>query len=485
MKVNLNIHALELAEPSKFVPMNWKSRLTFLLLISAGLIACRDDDQIFTDSSAKLTLRADTMFFDTVFTSPKPGMPMSVNKQFTIVNPHKQTIRTSVRLGLNRASYFRINVDGDKGPEVNDLEILPGDSAFVFVELSIDPNQDPQSRPLIIEDSIEFITNGNRQYVQLRAWGQDAHYLLRDTLCDVTLSDKLKPYVVHGYLYVPENCVLTIKQGVKMHFAPKSWLYVEGTLKIEGTLEEPVVIQGDRLEPDYEETPGQWGGIWLNFLSKDNSVTYAMIKNGTVGIYCDSISRNGRPNVIVKNTQIRNMSFDGLSGKMSNIRAENSIFDNCGRYSFLGLWGGTYSLHHCNFITYNYYFSRRDPTFVLNNIETDDFGNVVKTFKITSDVRNCIIAGSLKEEVGFGLVQSDVVSFIFDYNLLKTEQKLDQNGLKNVIANQKIFKDYRIYDYHLDTLSPAINIGTLLNIPLDFDGKARDSKPDAGAYEFR
>jgi hypothetical protein len=430
-------------------------------------------------------MSADTVFFDTVFTSFIPGVPMSVNKQFVVRNPYNQTVKTSINVAGGDQSFFRINVDGEVGPDIKDLEILPGDSVFVFVEVSVSPNQDPLGMPLIVRDSIFFNTNGNRQQVQLRAWGQDGHYFLRDTLCDITLDDKINPYVVYGYLYVPENCVLTIKPGVKLHFAPKSWLYVEGTLKIEGTVDEPVLFEGDRLQPNFEEIPGQWGGIWLNHLSKGNQINHAVIRNGTVGIYCDSSSVDTTlPMVLVQNTLVRNMSFDGLSAKGSYVRAENSIFDNCGRYSFLGLWGGKYDLKHCDFLTYGYYFSRRDPTFVLNNVETDDFGNVIRTFTISFDVRNTIIYGGLNEEVGFGLVQDRVTLRNFNYNVLKTEQQdLAKNGLKNILNIDPLFVNYRLYDYNLDSLSSAINLGLNVGINLDIQGNPRDSRPDPGAFE--
>ncbi len=467
-----------------FAHMNRPLRLLFFSFVFMSIWACRDDDSIFTSSSAMLNMSTDTVFFDTVFTSFIPGVPMSVNKQFVVRNPYKDKIKTNVDIVGGSNSYFRINVDGEVGPSIKNLEILPGDSVFVFVEVSVEPNQDPQSLPLIIRDSIRFTTNGNSQHVQLAAWGQDGHYFLRDTLCDAVLDDKLKPYVVHGYLYVPENCVLTIKPGVRMHFAPRSWLYVEGTLKIEGTNEEPVYFEGDRLQPTFEEEAGQWGGIWLNHLSKANRIDHARIKNGTVGIYCDSSSVDETmPMVYVTNTLVRNMSFDGLSGKESYIKAENSVFDNCGRYSFLGLWGGKYDLKHCDFLTYGYYFSRRDPTFVLNNVETDEFGRTIRIFDIEADVRNNIIYGSTKEEVGFGLIQDRVVSFVFDCNLAKTEQALDKNGLKNVLNQDPLFVDYRSYDYHLDSLSPAIDMCTDVGVQFDLEGKMRDAKPDAGAYE--
>jgi hypothetical protein len=39
-------------------------------------------------------------------------------------------------------------------------------------------------------------------------------------------------------------------------------------------------------------------------------------------------------------------------------------------------------------------------------------------------------------------------------------------------------------DYHLVSGSAPINAGVVTTITVDRDGKARDSMPDIGAYEF-
>lgn len=48
--------------------------------------------------------------------------------------------------------------------------------------------------------------------------------------------------------------------------------------------------------------------------------------------------------------------------------------------------------------------------------------------------------------------------------------------------------DYENYDYHLDTLSPAIGLGDPLYstgiLQMDLDGISRGNSPDAGAYQY-
>jgi hypothetical protein len=464
---------------------------SFFSLILASILvfaySCKDDDAFYLGSDVQLVSSADTIVFDTVFTSFSPNRPLSVNKQFTLYNPYKESVRTSFTLGGGEQSYFRFNVDGTPGPVVNDVVIESEDSIFVFVEVSIDPNNDPESRPLIINDSLIITTNGVQQDVNLVAWGQDAHYFDRDTLCNAVIDDTEKPYVVYGYLYVPENCQLTIREGVTMHFAPSSWLFVEGQLNVEGSAENPVRFEGDRLQPSFEEVPGQWGGIWFDFLSKDSKIDHAMIKNGTVGIYCDSSSSNGNPTVQVSNTLVRNMSFDGLSGKGSHLTATNSVFANCGRHSFLGLWGGNYDLRHCTFVTYNFDFNRRLPTAVFNSNRYDDFGRIIETFNISASMQNCIVYGSLEEEFALDIDTAKLDFLRVTNNLIRSSiPGLDATNLGNVVNKDPSISGYTRQVYEIDSTSAAIDIGTSLTPPILFDitGANRDSKPDAGAYEF-
>ena len=106
----------------------------------------------------------------------------------------------------------------------------------------------------------------------------------------------VKPYVIYGFAAVPNNVTLTINAGARVYFHDNSGLIVtEGaSLHINGAfsndqelLENEVIFEGDRLEPDFSETPGQWGTIWFFDGSIDNTINYTTIKNATVGILCD------------------------------------------------------------------------------------------------------------------------------------------------------------------------------------------------------
>ncbi len=74
--------------------------------------------------------------------------------------------------GVN--SPFSMNIDGDIGTTLTDIEIEGEDSLFAFIEVTLNINS--QTLPMIIEDSIRFRTNGVDQYVKLAVWGQDMYY---------------------------------------------------------------------------------------------------------------------------------------------------------------------------------------------------------------------------------------------------------------------------------------------------------------------
>ena len=457
------------------------------LVVGFFLSSCRDDISIRSNNNTKLIVKADTIYFDTVFTQVAPGTPMSVNKQFVLVNPYDEIVQTSVTLAGGKQSIFKLNVDGQAGYQLSDIEILPKDSVFVFVELYAP--QTGQNLPLIYRDSLHFVTNGNLQKVQLAAWGQDAHYFLGDTLKDHTTWVADKPYVISKYLFVPEGKTLQIQEGVQLHMAPYSWLYVEGKLEILGKANNRILIQGDRLEPRYEEQAGQYGGIWLSYPSKQNRIEYTTIKNGTVGVYVDTSSSDGETQVQIKNSFIRNMRFDGVAAKGGTLDVQNCLITDCGRVGFLGQLGGSYRLKH-NTITN--YASGQGSAVLFNNIERDENGFPTGlSFDIDFLVQNCIISGYAKDELILDIDPLKQGSSIVSNSLIKADELFDvfnKDDLKNKVNRLSFypnFVDISNFDYSLDSLSPAIDAGQVLNpvITEDYNNNLRSGIPDAGAIE--
>lgn len=493
--------------------------LLFCVLLTV-LFSCRREDDLFEDSSARLNFSADTVSFDTVFTTVG-----STTENFRVYNPYKETIRiSSIRLVGGEQSTFRMNVDGRPGTYHENIEIAPEDSMWIFVEATVDPNDD--QNPFVIEDFIEFTTNGNRQEISLVAWGQNAIYFtpttfnrnLPDFTCltgpcsenippvDVTWTDSL-PYVVYGFVVVDSLDKLTIEAGTQIYFHNNSgmWVYSGGELKVNGTKEEPVIFRGDRLEPRYDDIPGQWDRIWINEGGM-HEINYAIIKNAFIGIHAEFLPfrdpdgtapPSSQPwKLKLTNTIIDNCSGFGLLTGLYNVEAENLVISDCGQYNVAIQSDGRYQFNHCTFANYFSESSRETPAFFVQNSVV----NALRTQIISPpdvEVYNSIIDGNLESEFNTEIVESnssepDTLFLDFQNTIIKSDQDLsDITQFRDIIANPEngIFIDPRGGDYSLSENSVARDKGSIIfgnRVPIDLNGENRtsDGSPDLGAFEF-
>ncbi len=475
--------------PSKFLQSGMVVLLLFLIFIS-----CRKEDKFDTSPDTRLSFSTDTVLFDTVFSTIG-----SSSRVFMIYNPSKERINiSSIRLARGESSPFRINVDGIAATEINDLEIAAKDSAFVFVKVTIDPNQ--ANNPLIQQDSIVFSTNGNIQDVKLVAWGQDAYFYRNGIIGSDYVFTADKPHVVYGFLAVDSLFTLTIEAGSKIHFHSGSILlvYTDATLKVNGTKENPVIFQGDRLEPYYQNIAGQWGRIWLYAGSINNEINYAIIRNGEVGIHADTTGNSPNPTLRISNSLIYNMSQTGILGQGTHLEVANCVIGNCGNRSVALTLGGKYDFRHCTIGNFWNKSFRRGAAIELNNYYFDADNNVQLRPLEMAYFGNCVIYGEKNEEITIDQHSSGgILNYRFDHCLLKTERNIsDQEKFPGSIKNQNPwFKDPMMAQFQPDsTLSSAINKGNLivhqgafLDLSKDIDGNSRisDEAPDIGAYEFQ
>ena len=471
---------------------------TILALLFLAYIAGCKPEKFTTNSSDKLNFSTDTIVFDTILSQLYVGTPKSVNRQFVVRNRHDKKIKTTIYLAGGDNSQFRLNVDGDPGTRFEEIEIRPHDSVFVFVEAYANPNHDPAGNALIIHDSIVFLTNGNLQNVQLVAWGQDAVYYMTDSIMiDMIWADKTKPYVVYDFFKIKPGATLTIKEGVKVYFAPYSYIWTQGTLKVEGTATEPVTFEGDRTSDKYSDKfsvlkyfniPGQWFGLLFDWPTKGNTIKHARIKNATYGVFIDSSSVDGFPVVNIFNTSIQNMSAHALIGNRSKVYIENSVLANCGSACLYTFKGGDYDLRHVAISGYCDFGGGNDPALAVTNRLRDGFGRIIETYPgLKFKIQNSIVYGDLKDEIWFdidGAVLPEPMTILGSV-LKSSNTSLGLTGTKNILNKDPKFKDFKKYNFDLDTLSPARDIGFILSppIPKDYRDKLRDSKPDAGAFE--
>ncbi len=481
-----------------------KLRIPFLfsLAILAGIVGCRKD--VFTtDSSNKLEFSKDTVIFDTVFTTVG-----SATRRFTIHNPHNRSIRISeINLARGAASNFRINVDGVSGISFTDVEIPPEDSLWVFAEVTLDPNN--QNTPMIITDSVTFVTNGNFQDVDLVAWGQDAYFYgqvgFGVEICGAVWNND-KPHVIYGFVVVDTNCTLTINQGTQVHCHANSGIAVEtgGSLIVNGTPGSPVVFQGDRLEHDYDDIPGQWATIWIRGGSTGTNINHAIVKNSSIGIWVDAFrSDPSDPNVLivdantaatVRNTVVQNCSGMSIWGRASRIRSTNSVYGSAGQFSGLYTHGGDYEFRHCTFANYYSNGNRQTPLVLLNNYQEVEGQAPIPFDMANAYFGNCIFYGNLTEELGIDLVTTGTTNYLFDRCMVKIDPSetdvSDPVHYKNLIVNQNPkFDSTQVHRFMLKEESPAIDKGDPSitahsgELFLDLEGKSRKLSPDIGAYE--
>lgn len=460
----------------------------FLLIsiISSFLFSCRKEDEFTDDPNATLAFSLDTVMFDTVFSQVGPNRPMSITKQLWVINHNEKGVKVNIRIAGNQYGLYKINVDGQPTTAVTGKEIRGKDSIVIFVQVYL--NQVNQNTPFIVTDQLLFETNGNQQDVDLVAFAQDAIYLNNQVLdCNTGnlhwTADK--PYIIYDSILVPKGCTLTIDAGAKIHSHIKSSILVAGTLVVNGTQENPVIFEGDRLDPDYRDNPGQWAGIHFLSGSTDNVVTHAVIKNGLIGIRVDSLSTNQNPNLLLRNTIIKNMSSVGLLGFTANITAINNAIVNCGQFTFYGRFGGDYRLYHNTFAAYNVNFNRQNEQFLLDNSPLlDEDGIITSVFPLDAILINNIIYGSQEEEV---ILNKDpkggAVTLTIQNNLIKT-QLTELNTAGNIINKDPEFTNVAEDNFVLEENSPAKARGIFININTDLLEKPRStSAPTIGAYE--
>ncbi len=491
-------------------------------LTSLALLSCRKDEVFTDDPGAKLVLTEDTVLFDTIFTTVG-----SITKRFTVRNENDNAVKVDIDLEGGAPSPFRINVDGASGVGFDNVEILGGDSIFIFVEATL--NQNNASNPFIFEDHILLNTNGNQQSVLLLAWGQDAVFYRPDQsiqglppfsyiaggldadsnqICETVTWTNEKPIVIFGYAVVDECCKLIIDPGVKVYFHGGGglWVYRGGAIEANGEVENRITFEGDRLEAIYDDLPNQWDRIWINEGDQDNRLSYCEIKNALIGIQAQTWPlTEGQPlstnKLILESVSIKNCLTAGLYTENYRIKATNLLVGDAGQYSVVLTGSGQYDLDQPTIANYWSFDIRQDPAFFMTNKFIDAFGaEQVRTIE-NSSFTSGIIWGNNTNEFKLEIDESAAPLFTFDRFLFKTDQSTgNDNGhfpeqLRIYRNLDPGFVDGAEGDFHLKANSSARGkADPFVDVFLDFDGEPRPNTsfgpednflPDLGCYEYR
>lgn len=464
-----------------------KKLIPFIAILGVFYFSCQKQNELDTSSDFELGFSTDSIIFDTIFS----GIG-STTRHLKVYNPSDKDVEIDqIYLAKANDSKYRINIDGKPATADENILLRAQDSLYLFVEVTINTDQDA----LLEQDSIVFITNGNWQDIKLLAWGQDVHLINSQTINTTTWTNE-KPYLVYNSMLVDTNQTLRIDAGTKVYFHRGSRMYVAGTLQIGGTFDEPVVLQGDRLEYVYNDVPGQWEGIWLMNGSKHNSFNFAEIKNAIIGIQVDTLADETIPTLSIHNSKIEHMSFAGIYAQGTTIFATNCLISDCGFYAVALTIGGSYDFYHCTLANYWQNGYRNTPSLVLNNYYSYENQYIIRDIE-HAGFYNCLIYGDRENELFIDAFPSvGLLNYEFENCLIKYTEDAEINAdfLSNCIENiDPLFVDIEKYNFAIDTLSPAINKALkarvdlypeFLNLDLRSKSRIADNEPDIGAYEW-
>jgi hypothetical protein len=414
--------------------------------------SCRKDN-ILTDPSVKLSFSRDTVHFDTVFTSIGSSVRL-----FKVFNTENKRIQISnIRLGSGDTTFYRLNVDGVPGKYFTNVDIEANDSIYVFVAVTIDPTN--VNNPFLVSDSVVFSINGNEQKVYLDAYGQNAYFHYGEIIDANTIWNNDKPHVIINSFLVDSNVTLTITAGTLIYMHANSALFVNGTLICNGTKQDSIVFQGDRLENFFIDLPGNWGYIRFLTPSKDNYLEHVIVKDALNGIVVDQLSVNANYKLTMKKCQIRNMFYYGIQSATGSIKAENCLVYNCGEQCLLTYLGGDYKFDYCTFANYgSEALSHQSPSVGFTNY----FEEATNTFQIAPldiSFTNCIIYGGIEDELSIDSVSNAAapVNYVFKNCNIKSSYNFPSSNYINCQKNQDpLFSNYSEGSYKLLTGSPCI-----------------------------
>ena len=434
----------------------------------------------------------DTLHFDTVFTAAG-----SFTRALLIYNPqNEEVILSSVRLKDGSNSYFKLNVDGFPGNNIPNIKIAAHDSIYVFATVDINPND--SLTPFFVTDSLIATLNGQEFYLPFTAYGQNAHYIVSDSITSKTTWLTDKPYVVIHNCVIGPTGTLNIPRGCRVYMHQDAQFIVYDTMNIgliPGSSTDSVVFQGDRLDRvyfGYVGYPGEWAGLWFVPGGVGN-ISHAVIKNcGGGAAYYNyftqpaAIRLDTAASVNMDHTIVENSIGFGIFSWQGTLTATNCRVNTTGAEALAVIQGGYDSVTNCTFANYGsaaVAHANNGTVTILNYFNNGD--GTWNSGNLNGIMRNCIVYGSLDSEVICDSLGGATASFRMDHCLLKMGGVREHFvSFPGCLFNQDpLFKDQVNGDFHLKSGSPAIGAGTSNQAPtLNLEGNSLGSPPDIGCY---
>jgi hypothetical protein len=478
--------------------LGWWKDFLILLCFMMTFIGCTKDE---LDSSSQRILKfgADTVTFDTVFQTIG-----SATRSVRIYNPSSKSIVLSkVYLNQGSASQYRFNIDGSPSPIAQNITILPRDSAWIFIEVTINPN----TNSLVVQDSLVVESNGGRQFIILHAYGQNAYYHRGEIINSNTTWLNDKPHVIlsqntsSGFVpgvIIPSGRTLTIAAGCNLYFGSNAGLLVQGNLRSLGTASSKINMRGLRLEKQYLKAAGQWLGILIERRSINNLIEYTSIDETAFGIWMGfqattnyaAMTDASRANLILRNSSVKNGYYWTLRSLNNEIRVENCEFYTATDYLAQLYLGGNYTFVNSTF--FNIQSKDQKGLLALSNQIYDDVSKSTFKNKLTlAKFENCIFQTNADEAISIALdtTINQISDYLFQNCIYTSKSNFSNASFVDCIRNQDAkFTSTSIDKENLKPIagSPAIDKGLSNTLTNDINGEARPKggQVDIGAYEF-
>ena len=482
----------------------------FLLPLLALLVVACSDYETFSDSpSFRLAFSQDTIAFDTLIST----IPSSTKTLYAFNNNGNGMRITTIQLEGGAKSLFRVNVDGRYLADGiwHDFEVLKHDSLVIRIEMT--PPEVGTTEPLYFQDKLHFLLeNGAQQTVVLSGGSIDAYIQRGGLIIDEDMSLLTdKAYVIYDSLVVNPGVTLTLTEGTRLMFHDKAALHVYGRLLVEGTLEKPVVLRGDRMDHMfdyllYDNTPSRWEGVIIHHGSFGNVLTYCDLHSSLFGIICEDTEEvkpdETNPSVTLDCCILHNIGGDGLQfnncvSKVTNTQISNTLGHT------VNLNGGIHEFVYCTLAQfYPFVANRGDGLHLVSSADGDEYGLLRKAHFI-----NCVITGYGEDVImGENIPQDGSCDYLLHHCFLNTppvddeehfvgcifdrdkkkneEEKLVRQDNFVLFDTENFFYDFTPKD---SSMIRSLADPNYIGLP-QFDrlgvSRLADDGPDAGCYEF-